>query len=62
MTVQQPTLQMGGKMKLEQTETGRWELEIKRSLPVEVLAASLRAEGSLWSPWSDEYRRQIRRS
>jgi len=37
-------------------------IEIKRSLPVEVLAAIVRGEGSLWSPQSDEYRRQIRRS
>lgn len=43
---------MGGKMKLKQMERVRWELEIKRSLPVEVLAAAVRAEGSLWSPWS----------
>lgn len=62
MTVKQPALQMGGKMKLKQTERVRWELEIKRSLPVEVLAAIVRGEGSLWSPQSDEYRRQIRRS
>ena len=52
MTVKQPALQMGGKMKLKQTERVRWELEIKRSVPVEVLAAAVRAEGSLWSPWS----------